>query len=314
MKGVTMGLLPSSIRLMILFHQKYSFKGSVLSLGNQEIWATYTDLKSYFDTLSVPITEPKEIALHSSKMFKQNSALSKISERFVHARVFFEMMGIHEYFDMDKFESDSPYYLQDLNYPVPTKLHNTFSLILDGGTVEHIFDIRQVMENIVNMTKPDGCVVHISSFNIDHGFYAISPCFFFDFYSMNGFSDFSCYILQIDSSDITKNYSRQNIFFEYTYGMPFEGLIDPEKMILIFFGAKRGGIQKPLQIPTQGIFDPDKGHSTKNDDLNSKNSTFESLVPLRLRPIFQPLRLGVLVIKNQIDHYTAKHRIKKQRI
>lgn len=309
-----MGLFPSSLKILLRFHQHYSFEGPVLTLGNQEIWATYTDLRSYFNNLSVRITEPKEIALHSSKMFKQNSDLSKISERFVHAKVFFEMMGIHEYFDIDKFDTDKPYYLHDLNEPMPPKLHNAFSLILDGGTVEHIFDIRQVMENIVHMIKPNGCIIHISSFNIDHGFYAISPCFFFDFYSVNGFSDFSCYILQVDASNIIKNYSKRNIFFEYTYGMPLEGLIDPEKTVLIFFAARRDEPPATFQVPTQGIFDPDNRHLHQNAKLKSKPCTFESLIPLRIRPILQPLHLHVLVLKNRIDRYTAKHRIKKQLI
>lgn len=309
-----MGLLPSSLRLLISLHQKYSFNCPVLTLGNQEIWATYADLKRYFNDSGVPVTGPKEITLHSSKMFKQSSTLSKLSENFVHAKVFFEMMGLCEYSDMDKFTCDSPHYIHDLNYPVPEELHNAFSLVLDGGTVEHIFDIRQVMENIVSMVKPNGCIIHISSFNADHGFYAFSPCFFFDFYSINGFSDFSCYILQIDLPDIIKDYSGKNTIFEYTFGMPLGDLIDQGKQILIFFAARRDEIERPFRVPVQGIFDPEKRHTGRDNLSVPGKYTFESLVPLPIRPILQPLHSVVLSLKNTIDHYKVKQRVRKWQV
>jgi len=149
------------------------------------------------------------------------------------------------------------------------------------------------------MLKLNGCVVHIGSFNVDHGFYAISPCFFFEFYSLNGFSDFLCYIIQIDGTDIIKNYPEQNICFKYTYGMNFKKLIDPEKMVLIFFSARRNKII-PFKIPTQGIFDPDKQQISKTDAF--KNIfMFRSLIPIKLRPLFQPLYPIMSVIKNYIN-------------
>jgi hypothetical protein len=304
-----MGLHPSSIRLFLQLHSRYSFKGPVLTFGNQEIWASYNDLISYFHNNRLPFNKPDEIVLHTSRIFKQDPDLAIISDQFVHAKVLFGMLGISEYYDMDKFESDSPSILHDLNLQVPNALHNRFSLIVDGGTIEHIFDVRQVMENILTMLKPDGCIVHISSFNMDHGFYAFSPCFFFDFYTANGFTDFSCYILQTDTKNIIKNYRRRNPVFEYLYGMPLEKMIDPKKQILVFFTARRIEVKKTMVIPTQGIFDPDNVGVT---DVNKRS--FCSYVPPTFHPLVQPFRLSLLGIKSWVNNLRIKNSVKIRNI
>jgi len=300
-----MGLLPSSIRLLLQLHSRYSFTGPMLALGNQEIWATYDDLISYFNDEGLSFNEPDTIALNTSRLFRQDPNLALISDQFVHAKVLFGMLGISEYFDIDKFESDSPSILHDLNFPVPKEHHNKFSFIVDGGTIEHIFDVRQVMENILLMLKEGGCVVHISSFNMDHGFYAFSPCFFFDFYKANGFTDFSCYILQTDIKNIIKNYRSQNPVFEYYYGMPLEKLIDYDKQILTFFSARKTEFKRSMVIPTQGIFDPNNIVTT-----NINKRSCYSYVPPKLRPLLQPVYLSILQIKSWVNQLKVSIKIR----
>jgi hypothetical protein len=249
-----MGLLPSSIKLLIKFDQKYQFEGPVLSLGNQEIWASYTDLKTYFSEMDSSYEEPGEIVPHTSYMFSSDPNLAALARDFVHARVFFEMLGMRDYADMDKFDSDKPTYLHDLNLPVPGSLCDRYSLILDGGTIEHIFDVRQVLGNIVQMLKPGGCVLHIGSYSMDHGFYGLSPCLFYDLYSANGFEDFTCHVLQVDFRNILKTYRDQHEYFEYSYGMNLQNLLDGFRQPLVFFAARKVKPVKDLTVPVQGIY------------------------------------------------------------
>lgn len=284
-----MGLLPSSIKLFLRLHKHYNFEGPILTLGNQEVWATESDIKSYIHEAGLKKFHSINPLPHTSNMFKNDPNLAEASKHFIHAKTLFGLLGIDEYFDMDIYDTDSPHYLHDLNTPIDKNMYDKFSLLLDGGTIEHIFDIKKVMENIVNMLKLNGCVVHITSFNIDHGFYAISPCFFYEFYSANGFSDFKCYIIQIDLANIVKNYPNKNICFEYTYGMNFKNLIDSNKMILIFFSARKIEI-KPFTIPTQGIFNPNKQYISKPLNIKSnKIFMFRSLIPNKIQPLIKPL-------------------------
>ena len=92
-------------------------------------------------------------------------------------------MDISDYEDAD--------YTHDLNNPVPEELHEAFDLVIDGGTMEHLFDIKQCLENITRMVKIGGRIIHISPTNnfSGHGLYQFSPDLFYDFYSINKFEN-----------------------------------------------------------------------------------------------------------------------------
>jgi hypothetical protein len=295
-----MGLLPSSIKLLIQFDQKYHFEGPVLSLGNQEIWASYADLKAYFIEMGSDYQESQSIHPHTSYMFLSDPKLATLAKDFVHARVFFEMLGINDYADMDKFDSDKPTYLHDLNVPVPASLCKRYSLILDGGTIEHIFDIRQVLANVVQMLKPGGCVIHIGSYSMDHGFYGLSPCLFYDFYSANGFEDFICYILHVDFQDILKTYKNKHDYFEYKYGMNLQDLLDTSKQALVFFVARKVKATE-LSIPVQGIYNHRPLLNSVPDSTNVFLNPLESKkdIPLRSLLLKRLYRIKRLLVQEK---------------
>jgi len=290
-----MGLLPSSIKLLIQFDKQYQFEGPVLSLGNQETWASYADLKTYFSEMDSPYQEPGEIVPHTSYMFSSDANLAALARDFVHARVFFEMLGIHDYADLDKFDSDKPTYLHDLNLPVPNSLRDRYALILDGGTIEHVFDMRQVLDNIVQMLKPGGCVLHIGSFSMDHGFYGISPCLFYDFYSANGFEDFTCYILLVDFQNILKTYRNKHEYFEYRYGMNLQNLLDGSKQPLVFFAARKANAGTDLSIPVQGIY---RSRASLGKDAELQSFAQNPLHPKKKKPFRLFSHLGSFFLHN----------------
>ena len=162
-----MGLIPAFCRALIMQHKRVAFRGPLLTLGNQDLWANHAQLKSYFDELGCEYEET-EVIPRSAYMVETLSAgadayeLKQLADAqgYVHARTFFGMMGITDYSDIDKFDFEQPQILHDLNAPVPDDLRDRFNLIVDSGTIEHIFDVRQVMENVVRMTRVGGRVVH----------------------------------------------------------------------------------------------------------------------------------------------------------
>jgi len=81
--------------------------------------------------------------------------------------------------------------LHDLNQPVPTELHESCDVLYDGGAMEHVFDVRQVMANYMNMVRTGGHIfINVPANNLfGHGFYQFSTEFFFRvFEPRNGFA------------------------------------------------------------------------------------------------------------------------------
>lgn len=75
------------------------------------------------------------------------------------------------------------------NTELPEELHQRFDYIIDGGTLEHIFNFSQALANVAKMLKVDGKVFHyLPAHNyINHGFYTVSPSVLQAFYTNNGF-------------------------------------------------------------------------------------------------------------------------------
>ncbi len=76
----------------------------------------------------------------------------------------------------------------DLNLELPAKMRGMFDLVLDGGTLEHCFNIGQAFVNVAQAVRDGGFIIHsnpMSCFN--HGFWNLSATTYCDFYTQNGF-------------------------------------------------------------------------------------------------------------------------------
>lgn len=105
-------------------------------------------------------------------------------------------MFIREYmqaYSVDEIDA-SPYegatIIHDMNLPLPNMHKLQYDFVYDGGSSEHIFNIKQVFDNINSLVKPGGCVATSAPANnqLGHGFYQFSPELYYRFYSnANGY-------------------------------------------------------------------------------------------------------------------------------
>ena len=193
-----MGLSASVLRLMVQWHGREPWVGPVLTLGMQDVHANYDELTATFRAAGVshaPVP-PAERLLSTSRYFR----VAGLDQRgYVHPRVFFRMLGIADYDDLDFADFEQPTLIHDLNQPVPAAWHGRFGLVLDGGTTEHVFDVARVFANISAMLRVGGDVLHVCPMSgwVNHGFYQISPCVLYDFYATNGFEPLAAHLVQL---------------------------------------------------------------------------------------------------------------------
>ena len=63
-----------------------------------------------------------------------------------------------------------------------------YDLVLDHGTIEHCFNIAEAARNLASTVCESGIIVQHLPLNLyNHGFYNLSPTWFYDFYGLNGF-------------------------------------------------------------------------------------------------------------------------------
>ena len=177
-----MGLTSPMIKYLVLQKKLSRLSGPLLTFGNQDIYATEHDMEKWLKDQGVVYNKPGTIRYSTS------AGLQKINEqakKYIHAATMFEYLGIeqNDYYDIDKFDFDMPKIVHDLQEPMPKKYYNYFNFVIDSGTLEHIFDVKTVMENIVNITKIGGyalLIIPAKNF-LNHGFYQFCPTFFYDF-------------------------------------------------------------------------------------------------------------------------------------
>lgn len=243
-----MGLAASVLRLIVRLHRERAWTGPVLTLGVQDVHATYDDLAGFFREEGVPLVPvpPAERRPSTSRFLRQTDRVG-----FVHARVFFRMLGIEEYDDLDFADLEGPTLVHDLNQSVPDGWRGRYGLVVDGGTIEHIFDVRAVFANIAGLLRVGGEVLHICPVSgwINHGFYQINPCLLYDFYDANGFDVAGSYLVLLPR-DVARH--REEVRpFEYTENA-FDLDDATHRSLLVLRARKR--IEQPLRIPIQGCY------------------------------------------------------------
>jgi len=91
---------------------------------------------------------------------------------------------------MDASAYEGAQILHDMNIPVEEKYHNSFDTIIDGGTLEHVFNVPVAIKNCMEMLKLGGSLILMTPWHnfSGHGFYQFSPELFYSTFSeANGF-------------------------------------------------------------------------------------------------------------------------------
>lgn len=93
------------------------------------------------------------------------------------AETFLRMIGYPAALSLDASPYEDCDLTHDMNEPVPGALRDRFDVIIDGGTLEHVFNTPQALDNVFHMLRPGGIFISINGITgwAGHGFYQFSP-------------------------------------------------------------------------------------------------------------------------------------------
>lgn len=102
-------------------------------------------------------------------------------------RLLFNALGFDTVDSLDYSDFEGSTFVWDLNTPIPKGMMDSYDLVFDGGTTEHVFNLPIALMNIGSMCKPHGFVIHAVPVNNwpDHGFYMFSPTLLTEYYLEN---------------------------------------------------------------------------------------------------------------------------------
>lgn len=242
-----MGLSRPALRFLLREHSRDPFHGPVLLLGRQNVYATLDDALAILRSERVaPVHVPEPTAARNTIPAWAGTPHS----RNLADAAFFSLLGLNEVqaLDVDSFEGAE--IVHDLNCPVPVELENRFGLIVDGGTLEHVFDVRQALSNVAAMLRLGGRVIHLSPGNnyLGHGFYQFSPTLFYDYYDANGFVDVRCFLVEHSANDENAPWD-VCVFPHNASGSRYSS-----RPLAVLACAQKGIAVLPGQVPTQAFY------------------------------------------------------------
>lgn len=145
-------------------------------IGRQGLHLSRRDLKHVFESFGYEI-DVRQI----DSIFNQTNG---------YAEHLLTCLGAKEVdsFDISGYEGAT--HVHDMNRVVPDRVKEQYTMVLDGGSLEHVFNFPVAIKNCMEMLRVGGHYLAITPANnfLGHGFYQFSPELYFSVFAReNGF-------------------------------------------------------------------------------------------------------------------------------
>ncbi len=106
-------------------------------------------------------------------------------------------LGARSVASLDASDYEGADIVYDMNLPLPADLLGRYDFVYDGGTLEHIYNYPQAIENVASLLKPGGLLLSGSPANNEpgHGFYQFSPELIFSAFPAVGLKVIRAYLV-----------------------------------------------------------------------------------------------------------------------
>jgi hypothetical protein len=238
------GLARGALKFLLAEAAVRPFAGTVATLGRQDISFTAEQMAEYAKEVGVAL-QPVTPELSRKPEMRSRGMIADTT--------LLRALGFEQSVVIDVSSYEHADVLFDLNEPEPpSELRGAFDVILDPGTLEHVFQLPNALSNLHTMLRDGGRVIHIlpASNYMDHGFYMFSPTFFWDYYNANGWT---VNTLRLFSHGLRSDRRRWRIY-EYDPQGPHEvnfGSLDNARYGVCCIATKAPGATSG-RVPQQG--------------------------------------------------------------
>jgi hypothetical protein len=159
-----MGITANCAKFLFFARQQGASYANTLMLGRQQLYLGLADITALCQKFDFP--EPETF---DSK----------------YAEPLFELLDAKNVDSVDYSDYESASKIHDLNEPFPSEFLRKYSVVFDGGTLEHIFNFPVALKSCMGAIAVGGHFISITPANnqCGHGFYQFSPELFFSVFS-----------------------------------------------------------------------------------------------------------------------------------
>lgn len=171
-----MGLDANGARFLLYAERLGANFEQTAMIGRQSLDLTKAELRESFQAFGNPVDNLVIDQIFSTGNGFAEPLLAQLGAKDIHS------------FDFSAYEGAT--HIHDMNRIVPTEFMDRYSVVLDGGSLEHMFNFPVAIKNCMEMLRIGGhylCITPANNF-MGHGFYQFSPELYFSvFAEQNGF-------------------------------------------------------------------------------------------------------------------------------
>lgn len=250
-------------KIIIREHLYKPITGKVLTLGRQTIAMTYEEV---LEVMKQEGYFPPQNVLSKIKIeYDQETRVGKGSN-FLSDKIFFQLFGVTELASMDVTNYECADIIHNLNFPIPQSLYNQFDFIIDGGTFDHLFDIKIAFENVVKMLNNNGRILQWNAASNFTGaaYLSLGPDLFHDYYVLNKFADCKVYVVEVDTAGQLDEWD----FYEFDGSIDY-GHFMSNRLQMTFLLAEKSEASTWDKMPVQRQYRNDLLNNEFNANLKS---------------------------------------------
>ena len=257
-----MGFHPNLLRAFLREAIRKPFTGRAVTFGRQTVGSTVAETFALFAELGLApaVIDRSKIGVdRTTTSARRDPDLESIRDID-----FFCMLGLSEVHAIDVNDFEGADIILDLNSPIPEALEASFDLLVDGSTLDNIFDTAAGLRNAARLLAPGGrCFLHNLGNTRDAysgiPYTMFNPFWFFDYFVCNDF-DYCQVYLTVDEDQYPEPpvYAISLEHAARRWGGGFTKPIVSEGLLVVSVYAEKGARSSWQKTPTQ--------HAYRNDE------------------------------------------------
>lgn len=262
------------IRFLVAEHVRKPIQGKILALGKQSVSVSLSKIKEIFDEYNCEINHNFKDKIDQDTRYRSGN---------LDDESLFSMFGSVDYQTLDVSDYENASIVHNLNMPIPKELEGQFDFIVDGGTFDHLFDLKTCFENVTKLLKPGGRIFqwNAASNYANAGYLSFSADFFYDYYTLNKYADCRTFFAASHSMG-AQNWCIYE-FIPSNNGESYSIFAPSYLHVMVIVLAEKGKSTTFARMPVQLQY---RDEELKNEYLvNSKNYSIHTTGPMKLKAL-----------------------------
>jgi SAM-dependent methyltransferase len=249
-----MGLGHHGVEALVREHKHRPISGNVVLIGRQAVYFSPHDILELLRAHSIDVEHVAAAEIEIDRR-TVNRAQAATGRDLVTDQALFRLLGVPRVLALDHSDYEGAEIIHDLNKPIPQSLLDFADFIVDGSTLDNVFDPAMVIRNFARMLKPGGRLITINMYSNHYEPYAIlPPLWYLDFFVINEFADCKVYILVMPGDEVMAAAGIDVFVINTDY------LLDPSRFVSAFASphmmativiAEKGSRSTSHKVPSQ---------------------------------------------------------------